>query len=391
MPYAMSVIVSRALPEIDGFKPAHRKLLYTMYKMGLLKGARTKSRQHRGQHHAPEPPRRCRPSTTRMVRLARGNESLLRALCGFQGQLRQGLLAGIWPMPPPVIPRPSWSTICEELFRRHRQGHRRFCATTTTAPRTEPTLLPVTFPTILVEQYAGHRGRHGQQHLLLQSGRALRDHHRADEGRRGRPARPPCPAPDFVGGGADPLRRGGDATRSTRPAAAACGCAAKYELRQGRTTCIEITQIPPTTTVEAIMDKITELVKAGKLKEISDMRDETDLNGLEAHHRPQARAGPGQADGRSCSRLTPLEDSFACNFNVLIGGHAPGAGGAGDSAASGSAFRAECVRRRTYFDLQGQEEAAAPAARAWSRSCWTSTRPSASSGRPRRRPRWCPT
>ena len=162
---------------------------------------------------------------------------------------------------------------------------------------------------------------------------------------------------------------------------------ARYNVVPGENM-LEITQIPPTTTVEAIMDKIAELVKAGKIKEISDMRDETDLNGLKLTLDLKRGVDPEKLMAK-LYKTTPLEDSFSCNFNVLVSGQ-PRVMGVREILQEWTAFRMECVRRRTYYDLHGKESGST-CSRALPPFCWTSIRPSISSAPPRRRPRWCPT
>ena len=162
---------------------------------------------------------------------------------------------------------------------------------------------------------------------------------------------------------------------------------ARYEYQKDGNM-IEVTQIPPTTTIEAIMDKIAELVKSGRVKEISDMRDETDLNGLKLTI-DLKRGQDADKVMQKLFRMTPLEDSFPCNFNILISGM-PRVMGVREILGEWAAFRTECVRRRTYYDLQGKEKRCI-CSRAWRPFCWISTRLCALCARPKRKPRWCPT
>ena len=348
MPYAMSVIVSRALPEIDGFKPAHRKVLYTMYDMGLLKGGRTKSANIVGSTMHLNPHGDAAIYDT-MVRLARTNESLLVPYVSGKGNFGKAYSRDM-ACAASRYTEAKLEPVCEELFRDIDKDTVDF-VDNYDATTTEPTLLPVTFPHHFGEQYAGHCRGHGLVHLLVQPGRAVRDHHR--------PLKDPqhdikatMPAPDFVGGGyilynekeIDNIYETGRGSVRVR---------AKYDYQRDGNM-LEIRQIPPTTTVEAVMDKIAELVKAGRVKEISDMRDETDLNGLKLTIDLKRGQDPDKVM-QKLFRLTPLEDSFSCNFNVLIAGM-PRVMGVREILAEWAAFRTECVRRRTYFELAGKEK-----------------------------------
>ena len=348
MPYAMSVIVSRALPEIDGFKPAHRKLLYTMYEMGLIKGARTKSANIVGSTMHLNPHGDAAIYDT-MVRMGRGNESLLVPVRGQQGQLRQSL------QPRYVLRRgPLHRSKTGKRLRRavpgHRQGDGGLCPQLRRHHhRTDPSARD--FPDHSGQQHAGHRRRHGLQHLLFNLAElcnttiALMKDAKHDISTT-------MPAPDFVGGGQilydeaqmrDIFENGRGSVKVR----------ARYAAVPGENM-IEITQIPPTTTVEAIMDKIAELVKAGKIKEISDMRDETDLNGLKLTLDLKRGVDADKLMAK-LFKATPLEDSFSCNFNILVSGQ-PRVMGVREILQEWTAFRMECVRRRTYYDLHGKEK-----------------------------------
>ena len=348
MPYAMSVIVSRALPEIDGFKPAHRKLLYTMYSMGLLKGARTKSANIVGSTMHLNPHGDAAIYDT-MVRMGRSNESLLVPFVDSKGNFGKAYSRDM-AYAASRYTEAKLEQVCEELFRDIDKDTVDFVPNYD-GTTTEPTLLPVTFPTILANNTLGIAVGMASNICsfnlaeLCSATIALMKDEQADLASI-------LPAPDFVGGGQilydaaemqNVLENGRGSVRVR--------AVWRYDKENN---CIDVTRIPPTTTVAAIMDKITELVKAGKIREISDMRDETDLNGLKL----TLDLKRGQDPDRLMARLfkaTPLEDSFACNFNVLIGGQ-PRVLGVRQILLEWIAFRAECVRRRTYYDLQGKQK-----------------------------------
>lgn len=348
MPYAMSVIVSRALPEIDGFKPAHRKLLYTMYEMGLLKGNRTKSANIVGStmHLNPHGDQAIYDT---MVRLARGNESLLVPYVSSKGNFGKAYSRDM-ACAASRYTEAKLEPICTELFSDIDKETVDF-VDNYDSTTTEPTLLPVTFPTILCNNTLGiavgmasNICSFNLDELCETTIALLRDEkHEISSTLK---------APDFVGGGyllydEAALRRIYDTGRG------AVRVRAKYEYFK-ENNLIEISQIPPTTTVEAIMDKIAELVKTGRIKEISDMRDETDLGGLKLTLDLKRGQDPEKLMAR-LFKLTPLEDSFNCNFNILVAGQ-PRVMGVREILTEWSAFRTECVRRRTYFDLSGKEK-----------------------------------
>ena len=348
MPYAMSVIVSRALPEIDGFKPAHRKLLYTMYQMGLLKGARTKSANIVGStmHLNPHGDQAIYDT---LVRLSRGNESLLLPYVSSKGNFGKAYSRDM-AYAASRYTEAKLEDVCRELFADIDKDTVDF-VDNYDATTTEPTLLPVTFPTILANNTLGiavgmasNICSFNLAELCETTISLLRDEKHD--------LLSTLKAPDFVGGGLilydeEELRRIYETGRGS------VRVRARYEYDR-ENNMIEITQIPPTTTVEAIMDKIAELVKAGKLREISEMRDETDLGGLKLTLDLKRGQDPDKLMGR-LFRMTPLEDSFSCNFNVLIAGQ-PRVMGVREILTEWAAFRADCVRRRTYFDLQGKEK-----------------------------------
>ena len=348
MPYAMSVIVSRALPEIDGFKPAHRKLLYTMYGMGLLKGARTKSANIVGATMHLNPHGDAAIYDT-MVRMGRGNESLLVPYVDSKGNFGKAYSRDM-SCAAARYTEARLEPVCEELFRDIDKETVDFVPNYD-GTTTEPTLLPVTFPTILANNTLGiavgmacNICSFNLAELCATTVALLKDPNH-DIGST-------MPAPDFVGGG-QILYDAAQMRDIFETGRGSVKVRARWRSVPGENM-IEITQIPPTTTVEAIMDKIAELAKAGKLKELSDMRDETDLNGLKLtldlkrgvdHDRLMAKL----------FRLTPLEDSFSCNFNILVSGQ-PRVMGVREILQEWTAFRTECVRRRTYYDLHGKEK-----------------------------------
>ena len=348
MPYAMSVIVSRALPEIDGFKPAHRKLLYTMYSMGLLKGARTKSANIVGSTMHLNPHGDAAIYDT-MVRMGRSNESLLVPFVDSKGNFGKAYSRDM-AYAASRYTEAKLEQVCEELFRDIDKDTVDFVPNYD-GTTTEPTLLPVTFPTILANNTLGIAVGMASNICsfnlaeLCSATIALMKDEQADLASI-------LPAPDFVGGG-QILYDAAEMQNVLENGRGSVRVRAVWRYDKAN-NCIDVTRIPPTTTVEAIMDKITELVKAGKIREISDMRDETDLNGLKL----TLDLKRGQDPDRLMTRLfkaTPLEDSFACNFNVLIGGQ-PRVLGVRQILLEWIAFRAECVRRRTYYDLQGKQK-----------------------------------
>ncbi len=348
MPYAMSVIVSRALPEIDGFKPAHRKVLYTMYGMGLLKGARTKSANIVGStmHLNPHGDQAIYDT---LVRLARGNESLLVPFVSGKGNFGKAYSRDM-AYAASRYTEAKLEDVCAELFGDIDKDTVDF-VDNYDATTQEPKLLPVTFPTILANNTLGIAVGMASSICsfnlaeLCETTIAFLKNPKHD-------LFSTMPAPDFVGGGqilydASELRKVYETGRGS------VRVRARYTYKK-EGNCIEITEIPPTTTVEAIMDKITELVKAGRVKEISDMRDETDLGGLKLTI-DLKRGQDADKLMHRLFRMTPLEDNFPCNFNILIGGM-PRVMGVGEILEEWSAFRTECVRRRTCYDLHGRQE-----------------------------------
>ena len=348
MPYAMSVIVSRALPEIDGFKPAHRKLLYTMYGMGLLKGARTKSANIVGSTMHLNPHGDAAIYDT-MVRMGRSNESLLVPFVDSKGNFGKAYSRDM-AYAAARYTEAKLEPVCEELFRDIDKDTVDFVPNYD-GTTTEPTMLPVTFPTILANNTLGIAVGMASNICsfnlveLCNATIALMKDDQADLAQL-------MPAPDFVGGGSI-LYDAAEMQNVLEKGRGSIRVRAKWAYDK-ENNCIDITRIPPTTTVEAIMDKITELVKLGKIREISDMRDETDLNGLKLTIDLKRGQDPDKLMAR-LFKATPLEDSFACNFNVLIGGQ-PRVLGVRQILLEWIAFRSECVRRRTYYDLQGKQK-----------------------------------
>lgn len=348
MPYAMSVIVSRALPEIDGFKPAHRKLLYTMYGMGLLKGVRTKSANVVGSTMHLNPHGDAAIYET-MVRMGRSNESLLLPFVDSKGNFGKAYSRDM-SYAAARYTEAKLEPVCEELFRDIDKETVDFVPNYD-GTTTEPTLLPVTFPTILANNTLGIAVGMACNICSFNLGELCAttvalikdpDHDISTT----------MPAPDFVGGG-QILYDEAQMRQIYEQGRGSVRVRAAYHTVPGENI-VEVTQIPPTTTVEAIMDKIAELVKAGKIREISDMRDETDLNGLKLTLDLKRGVDPDKLMAK-LYKVTPLEDSFSCNFNILVSGQ-PRVMGVREILREWTAFRTECVRRRTWFDLQGKRK-----------------------------------
>lgn len=347
MPYAMSVIVSRAFPEIDGFKPSHRKLLYTMYKMGLLTGPKTKSANIVGQTMKLNPHGDQAIYET-MVRLARGNEALLHPYIDSKGNFGKAYSSDM-AYAASRYTEAKLDPICNELFGDIDKDTVNFVPNYDNTMM-EPELLPVTFPSILVNSNVGIGVSMASavcpfnlKELCEATISIIRDpEFDALETMKG---------PDFPGGGymihdADKLRQIFDTGRG------AVKIRAKYSYDK-EANCIEITEIPPTTTVEAIIEKIIELAKGG-MKEVAYIRDETDLSGLKIAIDLKRGVNP-DALMRKLYQLTPLQDSFSVNFNILVHGY-PKVLGVNAIIREWIDFRMDCVRRRTRFDLKKKEE-----------------------------------
>ena len=348
MPYAMSVIVSRAIPEIDGFKPSHRKLLYTMYKMGLLKGKLTKSANIVGQTMQLNPHGDAAIYET-MVRLARGNETLLHPFVASKGNFGK-VYSRDMAYAASRYTEAKLEPLCEELFRDidldtvdmvdNYDGSRK-----------EPTLLPTTFPNVLVSANQGIAVGMASNICsfnlkeVCETTIALINNPEHD-------ILETLPGPDFSTGAE--LLFDEAATReiyNTGRGSFKLRAKWRYEKKEN---VIEIYEIPYSTTSEVIIDKVAELIRAGKIKEINDMRDETDLSGLKLAIDLKRGADPDKLM-QKLFRLTPLQDSFSCNFNILIAGM-PRVMGVGEILEEWTAWRTECVRRRIYFQIQKKED-----------------------------------
>ncbi len=348
MPYAMSVILSRAIPQIDGFKPSHRKLLYTMYNMGLLQGATIKSANIVGRTMQLNPHGDASIYET-MIRLSRGNESLLYPYVESKGNFGKAYSKNMM-YAASRYTEAKLAPIAKELFEDINKDTVDFVDNYDNSMK-EPTLLPVTFPSVLANVTTGIAvgmassiASFNLKELCETTIAVIKN-----------PDHDICEtllAPDFVGGGyiiydKDELEkiyktgRGSVKVRS------------KYKYDKSY-NCIDITEIPPTTTSEAIIDKIVELVKTNKVKELSDVRDETDRKGLRITL-DLKRGVDADALMTKLYKLTPLEDTFSCNFNILINGY-PRVLGVGDILKEWISFRLECIKRRTSFTLNKKSE-----------------------------------
>ncbi len=348
MPYAMSVIVSRAIPEIDGFKPSHRKILYTMYKMGLINGARVKSANAVGEVMKLHPHGDQAIYET-LVRLSRGNEALLHPYVDSKGNFGKAYSRDM-SFAAPRYTEVKLTPICQELFG-DLDKDAVDMVDSYDGRMKEPTLLPVTFPSILVNSNVGIAV--GMASAICPFNLAevcdtaialIKDPDSV--------VSDTLKGPDFPGGGqiiydADELAKVYETGRGS------IKVRSRWNYDKAN-NCIEITEIPPTATVEAIIDKIIELVKGSKLKEISDIRDETDLGGLKITL-DLKRGVDAEKLMKRLFKLTPLEDSFSCNFNVLIG-LTPKVMGVREILEEWTAFRVEAVRRRIFFELKKKKE-----------------------------------
>ncbi len=348
LPYAMSVIISRALPEIDGFKPSHRKLLYTMYKMGLLTGARTKSANVVGQTMRLNPHGDAAIYET-MVRLARGNESLLHPYVDSKGNFGKAYSRDM-AYAASRYTEVKLDPICAELFRDIDKDTVDFVPNYDNTT-TEPLLLPVTFPSILVNANVGIAVSMASA-ICPFNLREVCETTIALLKNKEHPIAETLKGPDFPGGGLM-LYDADELEKIYRTGRGSVKIRARYTFDKAN-NCIEVTEIPPTTTVEAIIDKLSELVKAAKVREISDVRDETDLSGLKLAIDLKRGTDPDRLMAK-LYRMTPLEDTYSCNFNILVGG-APQVMGVNEILEEWTAFRFECIRRRTLFDLQKKKD-----------------------------------
>lgn len=343
MPYAMSVIMSRAIPEIDGFKPSHRKVLYTMYSMGLLKGGLVKSARIAGETMKLNPHGDAANYDT-MVRLSRGNEALLHPFVESKGNFGKAYSTDM-ECAASRYTEAKLAPIAAELFADIDKDAVDF-VDNFDATSKEPLLFPVTFPTILVNNNLGIAVGMASNicsfnlEEVCETTIALLKDPEHD-------ILSTLKAPDFPGGGQLIYRREElEKIYDTGRGSVKVRSVYTYDKANN---CIDVTQIPYTTSIEAIIAKVTELVKAGKIREINDIRNETDLQGLKITIDLKRGTDPDKLMSKLFAS-TPLEDSFGCNFNVLIGG-VPMVMGVRGLLDEWIAFRMECVRRRTYFDL----------------------------------------
>ena len=348
MPYAMSVIVSRAIPEIDGFKPSHRKLLYTMFKMGLLTGARTKSANIVGQTMRLNPHGDAAIYET-MVRLSAGYQALLTPFVDSKGNFGK-VFSRDMSYAASRYTEAKLSAICAELFRDIDKDTVDLVDNYDGSMK-EPSLLPTAFPNVLVSANMGIAVGMASQICGFNLAEVcdttvawLRDpeHDLLST----------MPAPDFPTGGEiiydraqmEDIYRTGRGSFKVR---------ARWRYIQ-KENIIEIYEIPYTTTSEAIIDKVAELIKTGKIREINDMRDETDLSGLRLAIDLKRGADPDKLM-QKLFRMTTLQDAFPCNFNILVAGN-PRVMGVGEILEEWTAWRIECIRRRVFFDLGKKKE-----------------------------------
>lgn len=348
MPYAMSVIVSRAIPEIDGFKPSHRKLLYTMYKKGLLGGNRTKSANIVGETMKLNPHSDVAIYET-MVRLTRGNESLLVPLVDSKGNFGK-VYSRDMAYAASRYTEARLDAVCQELFRDIDCDSVDFVDNYDGTMK-EPTLLPTTFPNILVSANTGIAVGMASNICgfnLHETCRTVIECIKNPE----HDIMSTLPAPDFSTGGEIIF----DQTEMRRIYKTGRG---SFKIRSKwryvkKENLIEVIQIPYTTTIEAIIDKVAEHMKSGKIREVSDIRDETDLSGLKIAIDLKRGVDPEKLMAK-LMKMTPLMDSFACNFNILIDGM-PRVLGVRELMREWTAWRTECVRRRVSFDLAKKQE-----------------------------------
>ena len=343
MPYAVSVIVSRALPEIDGFKPSHRKLLYTMYKMGLLNGNKTKSANIVGQTMKLNPHGDQAIYDT-MVRLARGNEALLHPFIESKGNFGKAYSRDM-AYAAPRYTEAKLEAICAELFRDIDKDTVDFVPNYDNET-TEPVLFPTTFPNILVNNNMGIAVSMASNVCSFN----LREICEAAIGLIKNPKfniSTVVKGPDFPGGGFIVYDEA-EMEKIFTTGRGSVKVRSKYTY-DSDDNCIEITEIPPTTTIEQIKDKIVDLAKSGKLREINYIRDESDLSGLKIAIDLKKGTDP-DALMKKLFRITPLQDTFSCNFNILISGY-PKVMGVYEILEEWTAFRRICVERRVSYEL----------------------------------------
>ncbi len=349
MPYAMSVIISRALPEIDGFKPSHRKLLYMMYKRGLLNPERERSKSANVVGETMKlNPHGDQAIYETLVRMTRGNEALLHPYIDSKGNFGKAYSSKMR-FAAARYTEVKLEKICNELFRDIDKETVDFVPNYDNTMQ-EPTLLPATFPTVLVNSNTGIAVSMASNVCPFNLAEVCEttielmknpDHDIITT----------LKAPDFPGGGImlydeSELRKVYETGRGS--------IKVRSQYRYDKSAnCIEITQIPYTTTIEAIIDKIVELVKSGKIREISYIRDETDIDGLKITIDLKRNTDPDKLM-QKLYRLTPLQDNYPCNFNILIAG-TPKVMGVREILTEWTAFREECIHRRTYHDLQNMK------------------------------------
>ena len=348
MPYAMSVIMSRAIPEIYGFKPSHRKLLYTMYKMGLLTGARTKSANIVGQTMRLNPHGDAAIYDT-MVRLSTGYQALLTPFVESKGNFGK-VYSRDMSYAASRYTEAKLAPICSEIFRDIDRSTVDFVDNYDGSMQ-EPSLLPTAFPNVLVSANLGIAVGMASQVCGFNLNEVcettiawLRDPEHDIIST--------MPAPDFPTGGEIVYDRA-DMESIYKTGRGSVKVRAKWR-HLPKENIIEVYEIPYTTTTEAIIDKAAELIKAGKIREINDMRDETDLGGLKIAIELKRGVDPEKLM-QKLFRLTTLQDSFSCNFNILVGG-SPRVMGVAEILEEWTAWRTECVRRRVYHELEKKKE-----------------------------------
>ncbi len=349
MPYAMSVIVSRAIPEIDGFKPAHRKLLYTMYKMGLLGGARTKSANIVGQTMKLNPHGDQTIYET-MVRLTRGNAALLHAYIDSKGNFGKQYSRDM-AYAAPRYTEARLDKFCENIFTDIDKDVVEMIDNYDGTMK-EPLLLPARFPSVLVNSNQGIA-------VGMASNICSFNLQEVCEATKAYIKDPGCdileymPAPDFSGGG-ELIYDMDDMARIYKSGRGSFKLRSRYKVDKANNL-IEIYEIPYSSSVEAIIDGISGLVKNNKVKDVIDVRDETDLNGLKLTIDFRKNTDPDQLMQRLFAQKTGLEESFSCNFNMLING-TPRVLGVKQIIAEWLSFRRQCVRRGLAYDLQKKQE-----------------------------------
>lgn len=343
----MSVIISRALPEIDGFKPSHRKLLYTMYKMGLLSGQRTKSANVVGQTMKLNPHGDAAIYET-MVRLSRGNETLLHPYVDSKGNFGKSYSRDM-AYAASRYTEVKLDAICNELFRDIDKNTIDFVPNYDNT-LTEPSLLPATFPSILVNANVGIAVSMASAVCpfnLSEVCETCIEFMKNPE----HDIMTTLKAPDFPNG-AYIIRDEKELRKIYETGRGSIKIRAKYTYDKSA-NCIEVTEIPYTTTVEAIMDKLVELIKQNKIREISYIRDETDLSGLKLAIDLKRGTNPDTLM-KKLFRLTPLQDTYSCNFNILING-TPKVMGIAEILNEWISFRENCIKRRTVYELDKKQ------------------------------------